>query len=70
MKVTREKVRLVPFDSGSEAHAERLYHQRVACGWGEGNLDAWREAHEAGRKGFWWLVSGFPLSAGICRGYL
>ncbi|SPN99676.1 uncharacterized protein DNG_02527 [Cephalotrichum gorgonifer] len=55
-EATAEKVRFVPFDGRSDAHAERLYHQRVACGWGEGDVDTWREHCEAGTKGLWWLV--------------
>lgn len=59
-----ERVRLVPFDSGSAAHEERLYVQRVACGWGEDDVKAWKGQCEAGRKAIWWLVSPvFPQVA-------
>lgn len=57
MGTSHEKVRLVPFDSASEAHAQRMYLQRVACGWSEDEVAAWREHCEAGKKGIWWLVS-------------
>ena len=53
-------IRLVPFDSGSGAHAERMRVQRVACGWGEGEVEAWRGRCEAGSKAIWWLVSLWP----------
>ena len=55
-----ESVRLVPFDSGSEAHAGRMRVQRVACGWGEEEVDAWKGRCEAGSKVIWWLVSLSP----------
>jgi len=52
-----KKLRFVPFDSGSSEHAERLRLQRVACGWAEDMIEPWRQAHEAGTKGIYWLVS-------------
>ncbi|KEZ41132.1 hypothetical protein SAPIO_CDS7203 [Scedosporium apiospermum] len=51
-----EKLRLIPFDGKSDAHAKRLYHQRIGCGWAEDEIEAWRVKHEKGEKGLFWLV--------------
>ncbi|KAL2107871.1 hypothetical protein VUR80DRAFT_4660 [Thermomyces stellatus] len=57
-----EKVYFVPFDSRSDAHAERMYLQRVACGWGDGDVETWRGHCDEGKKAIWWLVldEGLP----------
>lgn len=71
-----DKLRFVPFDGKSEDHAKVLYLQRVACGWNEDLIEEWTEAHEAGSKGIYWLVSlirrdgarGSPESMAGCYG--
>jgi hypothetical protein len=66
------KLRLIPFDGKSDAHAKRLYHQRIGCGWAEDEIEAWRVKHEKGEKGLFWLVSPFfpaqSLDARLCPG--
>ncbi len=52
-----ERVRLVPFNPACEAHAKRMYRQRLACGWGEDMVEEWRRLHTEGAKGIYWLVS-------------
>lgn len=59
-----EKVYFVPFDSRSDAHAERMYLQRVACGWGDGDVETWRGHCDEGKKAIWWLVSVQPRFPG------
>lgn len=50
------KVELIPLDPDSDQHARRLYDQRVACGWHQAAVPAWREAQLGESKVMYWIV--------------
>ncbi|KAL5624667.1 hypothetical protein BROUX41_004727 [Berkeleyomyces rouxiae] len=54
----KTKVQLVPYDAESETHRQRLYDQRVACGWGEESIDEWTRMQLSGDKTIFWVVLG------------
>lgn len=54
-----DKVELIPWDPTSEAHYERMYNQRVACGWRETEVTDWKESHLKGHKAMYWVVRLF-----------
>lgn len=54
-------VKLVPWDPESDSHIERLVQQRKACGWQADHVPIWRDAHLAGTKCIWWIVSLFAV---------
>ena len=51
-----DKVDLIPWDPTSEAHYQRMYDQRVACGWREEEVSDWKEAQMKGNKTMYWVV--------------
>ncbi|KAL2107153.1 hypothetical protein VUR80DRAFT_5654 [Thermomyces stellatus] len=55
------KVELIPWDPTSEEQVERLYDQRVACGWHEEAVPRWREAQLNGTKVTYWIVLAHDL---------
>ncbi|KAJ2902602.1 hypothetical protein MKZ38_000363 [Zalerion maritima] len=50
------KLRLIPWDPLSSDHADRLYRQRLVCGWDYGLIDEWKEEQKAGTKAIYWVV--------------
>ncbi|KAI1763660.1 hypothetical protein GGR53DRAFT_497035 [Hypoxylon sp. FL1150] len=50
------KIELVPWDHMSPEHVQRMYDQRVACGWREKEVPLWVEAAKRGGKGFYWAL--------------
>lgn len=51
------KVRLVPWDPTDEKQFQRMYDQRVACGWREDEVAEWKEKMLRGTKFLYWIVS-------------
>jgi hypothetical protein len=48
---------LLPWDPESPKHVERLYQQRIACGWNSQAVDeVWRDAQRTGKKAIRWIV--------------
>ncbi|KAH7031210.1 uncharacterized protein B0I36DRAFT_323423 [Microdochium trichocladiopsis] len=50
------KVELLPWDHLDPDHVERLYVQRVACGWREEEVPQYVESAKQGGKIFYWVV--------------
>jgi hypothetical protein len=50
------KVILVPWDPDSTEHAQRLYDQRVACGWKQEKIELWRALQREGKMAIHWVV--------------
>ncbi|KXJ92486.1 hypothetical protein Micbo1qcDRAFT_188684 [Microdochium bolleyi] len=50
------KVELLPWDHLCPRHVERLYEQRVACGWREDEVPEYVESAKRGGKIFYWVV--------------
>lgn len=54
---TTAKVTLIAWDPESEAHAERLFQQRIACGWKSEQIEKWRALQREGKIVLQWVVS-------------
>jgi len=53
----KPEVILIPWDPESLEHVERLYQQRVACGWHQSDVEEiWRDAQRRGKKAIQWIV--------------
>jgi hypothetical protein len=52
----RAEVILVAWDPESPEHVDRLYQQRVACGWEEEEVEGWRNLQQSGEKTVQWVV--------------
>ncbi|CAJ2513549.1 Uu.00g016680.m01.CDS01 [Anthostomella pinea] len=50
------KVDLVPWDHSSPEHVERMYDQRVACGWRADEVASWVEYAKKGGRIFYWVL--------------
>jgi hypothetical protein len=56
--VTRkDQIVLVPWDPKSAEHVNRIYQQRVQCGWDKERVEGWKEKQVSGRKCIFWIVS-------------
>jgi hypothetical protein len=54
------KVQLIPWDPDSPDHVERLFLQRIACGWEEQSVKAkWQDLQRQGHKSIHWIVCIF-----------
>ena len=53
----RAKVNLIAWDPESPAHVERMFQQRVACGWNETYVEKWRGVQREGKMTLQWVVS-------------
>lgn len=63
------RVDLIPWDYDSDEHIERMYQQRLACGWRSDEVrEKWVGLGRAGRKTLYWVVSRPPSSADSLRG--
>ena len=61
----RSEVDLIAWDPDSKEHVERLYRQRVACGWKQDMIEKWRGLQREGKMAIQWVVSWFLVS-GSC----
>lgn len=50
------KIELIPWDPSSPEHVQRMYDQRVACGWRADEIPQWVDAAKKGEKLFYWAV--------------
>ena len=51
------KIMLIPWDPENAEHIERLYNQRVACGWNSDMIEKWKDMQRDGKKAIHWIVS-------------
>ncbi|RDW75435.1 hypothetical protein BP6252_06577 [Coleophoma cylindrospora] len=49
-------VTLIPWDPESPEHRERMYQQRVACGWNQEAVGGWTEAQLKGKMALHWVT--------------
>ncbi|KAF8864383.1 hypothetical protein BDZ45DRAFT_582162 [Acephala macrosclerotiorum] len=52
----RAKVNLIAWDPESPAHVERMFQQRVACGWNSELVEKWRDLQSEGKMTLQWVV--------------
>ncbi|KAI0171765.1 hypothetical protein GGR52DRAFT_547524 [Hypoxylon sp. FL1284] len=50
------KIELIPWDHTSPEHVQRMYDQRVACGWRVNEVPSWVESAKKGGKIFYWAL--------------
>lgn len=60
-----DRVELIPWDPTSEAQFQRMYDQRVACGWREDEVGEWKDKMLNGQKFLYWIVSPSRDEAGM-----
>lgn len=60
MGVANPQIVLLPWDPESPEHVDRLYQQRIACGWNKQAVEGWRELQRAGKIALHWVVN-FPF---------
>jgi hypothetical protein len=53
----KAKVRLIAWDPESPAHTERMFQQRVACGWKQDYVNQWKMLQREGDMALQWVVS-------------
>ena len=51
------KVVLIPWDTKSTEHFQRMFDQRRACGWNLDLVEKWKEEVDEGTKCMYWVVS-------------
>ncbi|ROW14594.1 hypothetical protein VPNG_03282 [Cytospora leucostoma] len=56
----KPRVELVPWDFDSQEHQERMYLQRLACGWRSEEVQKWVELGRAATKTLYWIVCISP----------
>jgi len=54
--MTAEKIVLIPWDATSDEQYQRMYDQRVACGWRADELPEWKEKQIKGTKFLYWTA--------------
>lgn len=54
--MARKEIVLIPWDPESPEHRERLYQQRIACGWYENYVEGWQERQRSGKVSLQWIV--------------
>ena len=59
--MSEETVHLVPWDPEDEQHYQRMYDQRVGCGWRKDEVDEWKQKQLRGTKVHYWIVSLFSF---------
>jgi len=55
----KARVNLIPWDPESSQHVQRLYDQRVTCGWKQERVRKWRAMQREGKMAIHWMVGGF-----------
>ncbi|KFY98458.1 hypothetical protein V500_01660 [Pseudogymnoascus sp. VKM F-4518 (FW-2643)] len=66
-RAEKPQVALIPWDPQSPEHCERLYQQRVACGWKMDKIETWRKYQREGKMSIHWIVllTSNPRSAAM-----
>ncbi|KAG8166571.1 hypothetical protein KVR01_002260 [Diaporthe batatas] len=59
----KTRIDLIPWDFSSEEHQQRMYLQRVACGWRSDEIQRWVELGKAGQKTLYWVLLAEVLPA-------
>ena len=62
-KKARTVVDLIPWDPESEEHVQRMFDQRVACGWKSSFVEKWKIRQREGMMTLQWVVCIFFLTA-------
>lgn len=62
MAGVQSRVELIPWDFTSEEHQQRMYLQRLACGWRSDEIQKWVDLGRAGNKTLYWIVSSAASS--------
>lgn len=52
---------LIPWDTESPEHCERLFQQRIACGWKSDKIEKWKVYQREGKMSIHWAVSEMRL---------
>ncbi|KFY26911.1 hypothetical protein V491_01107, partial [Pseudogymnoascus sp. VKM F-3775] len=55
-KAGKQTIALIPWDPESEEHRQRLYIQRIACGWKADKIDMWSTRQRNGLMSLHWIV--------------
>lgn len=55
-KPAQQNITLIPWDPESQEHVDRLYIQRVACGWKADKIEKWRICQREGSMSLHWVV--------------
>ncbi|KAG7149429.1 glutamate carboxypeptidase like protein [Verticillium longisporum] len=59
-------IELIPCDPESEEHIERLYQQRLICGWQSKDVrQSWTEDQKRGTKGLYWIEKSLLIDTSI-----
>ncbi|KAF4960741.1 hypothetical protein FSARC_10370 [Fusarium sarcochroum] len=53
---THNKTVLIPWDPTSETHFQRMYDQRVACGWRHEEVEEWKNKMLKNEKFLYWIT--------------
>ena len=61
-KKAYDKVELIPWDPVDEKQFQRMYDQRVACGWRHDEVEGWKEKMLNGQKFLYWIVGSDSAS--------
>lgn len=58
MTARKPRVELVPWNYASSEHVERMYLQRLGCGWRSDEVhEKWTSLGREGQKTMYWVVS-------------
>ncbi|KAF5674971.1 hypothetical protein FHETE_2722 [Fusarium heterosporum] len=52
----QDHIVLIPWDPQSPDHVDRIYEQRVQCGWDKQMVEGWREKQTSGSKSIFWIT--------------
>ncbi|KAF4497364.1 hypothetical protein FAGAP_6467 [Fusarium agapanthi] len=52
----QDQLVLVPWDPNSPEHVNRIYAQRVQCGWDKQLVEGWKERQISGQKSIFWIT--------------
>lgn len=55
--MSSNKVNLIPWNPLDDDHYQRMFDQRVACGWREDEVGEWKRKHLESVKFVYWVVS-------------
>lgn len=54
---SKPQIKVIPWDPESPEHRDRLFQQRVACGWKSDKIDKWCKLQKDGSMSIHWIVS-------------
>ncbi|TAQ83248.1 hypothetical protein B7494_g8428 [Chlorociboria aeruginascens] len=56
IKSSKPQVLLIPWDSASPEHVQRLVEQRITCGWDHEAVEKWKVIQKSGEFNLQWIV--------------